>query len=92
MGLEWMAWTLPTGIFFGVIALSLVFLIFLEAKVPTKKVKGLLPMATTRGEKFFISLLGSAFIMMGVLGLTTLSPIIGATLCIVYFLFIFLVG
>ena len=92
MSLEWMAWTLPTGIFFGVIALSLVFLIFLETKVPTKKMKGLLPMATTRGEKFFISLLGSAFIMMGVLGLTTFSPIIGAGLCIVYFLFIFLVG
>ena len=92
MSLEWMAWTLPTGIFFGLIGLSLVCLTVLEVKVPTKKVKGLLPMATTRGDKFFISLLGSAFIMMAVLGLTTLSPIIGASVCLAFFLFIFLVG
>ena len=78
LSLEWMAWTFPTAVFFGLIFFSLFCLTILEVRLPTKKAKGFLPMKTTRGERFFISLLASAFIMMIFLGLTGLSPIVGA--------------
>ena len=68
--MNWMAWTLPTGLFFTAIACALVFLIVLELKKPTALVKGWLPMATTRGDRFFVSLLGAAFIHLLWLGLT----------------------
>ena len=54
--MNWMAWTLPTGLFFAAIASALSFLIALELKKPTTLAKGWLPMATTRGDRFFVSL------------------------------------
>ncbi len=92
VNLEWMAWTTPTAIFFGLIFLSLICLTVLEVRVPTKKTKGFLPMKTTRGERFFISLLGSAFIMMAVLGGTTLTPGIGGVVCLVFAFFLLFWG
>jgi predicted small integral membrane protein len=68
--MNWMAWTLPTGLFFATIASALSFLIALELKKPTTLAKGWLPMATTRGDRFFVSLLGAAFIHLLWLGLT----------------------
>jgi predicted small integral membrane protein len=92
MGLEWMAWTVPTALFFILIGFSIVCLTVMEVRLPSKKVKGILPMATTRGERFFISLLGSAFIMMAVLGLTTLSPWTGLFICLFYAFIVFIWG
>jgi len=92
MSLEWMAWTVPTALFFSLIGFSIVFLTVMEIRLPSKKAKGILPMATTRGERFFISLLGSAFIMMAVLGLTTLSPWTGLFICLSYAFIIFIWG
>lgn len=62
MVLEWMAWTLPTALFFAAVALALLALTVLELKYPTRLRRGLLPLATTRGDRFFISLLLAAFI------------------------------
>jgi predicted small integral membrane protein len=59
MGLTWMAWTWQTATFFGVIALLLVAMTAWE----------LLGIETTRGDRLFISLLGSAFIHLAWLGL-----------------------
>ena len=92
LSLEWMAWTTPTAVFFGLIFLSLFCLTLLEVRFPTKKVKGFLPMKTTRGERFFISLLGSAFIMMVFLGLTSLSPLVGGVACLVFSFFLLFWG
>ncbi|EED33408.1 hypothetical protein NOR53_930 [gamma proteobacterium NOR5-3] len=64
-----MAWTLPTAIFFTAIGLALVGLTVLEVYRPTERVRGFLPMATTRGDRFFISLLSAAFIHLLWLGL-----------------------
>jgi glycerol transport system permease protein len=63
-----MAWTLPTAVFFAAIASALLVLIALELKRPTLTSRGWLPMATTRGDRFFISLLGAAFIHLLWLG------------------------
>jgi predicted small integral membrane protein len=60
--MSWMAWTSVTATFFSVIAGILVVMTILEIKVPSIEKKGFLPMATTRGDKLFISLLSSAYI------------------------------
>lgn len=67
----WMAWTLPTAIFFWVIAGLLITMTILAIQFPETPRIGLLRIETTRGDRLFISLLGSAFICLiwlGVLG------------------------
>jgi predicted small integral membrane protein len=73
MDLEWMAWTLPTAVFFGVIGLMLVVMTIWELVSPTIPRRGFLPLTTTRGDRLFIGLLGSAYIMLAWVGLTELS-------------------
>ena len=77
---EWMAWTLPVAVFFSAIALLLAGMTLWEIKSPTVLRKGWLPIATTRGDRLFIGLLGAAYVnlafvavserMIGWLGLT----------------------
>ena len=62
MTLEWMAWTLPTALFFAVIAATLVGMTIWQAVTPSVERRGFLPIATTRGDRLFIGLLGSAYI------------------------------
>ena len=64
-----MAWTTPTALFFSSIAAALIFMTVLELRSPTEQRRGFLPLATTRGDRFFISLLSAAFIHLLVLGL-----------------------
>jgi predicted small integral membrane protein len=64
MSLAWMAWTPQTEIFFAFIALSLVVLTLLAVYRPEAPRKGILGFPTTRGDRFFVSLLGSAFILI----------------------------
>jgi predicted small integral membrane protein len=70
MNFQWMAWTLPTALFFIGIASMLVLMTVWELVSPTVEAKGLLPMRTTRGDRLFIGLLGSAFIHLGWLAAT----------------------
>ncbi|MEM7097990.1 MAG: DUF2160 domain-containing protein [Pseudomonadota bacterium] len=67
--MSWMAWTWPTGAFFICIGLALLIMTIWELYKPTRLVRGFLPMATTRGDRFFISLLSAAFIHLAWLGL-----------------------
>ena len=55
-----------------------------EVLSPTPLRRGFLPMATTRGDRFFISLLGAAFVHMGWLALTdvTLWAALGVSLVV----------
>ena len=63
MGLSWMAWTWPTAAFFIFILLSLTAMVIWERYVPGGSPRrGVLGLDTTRGDRLFISLLGSAFI------------------------------
>lgn len=78
MGLAWMAWTWPTAVFFVCVALALTALTVLELRFPTRLRQGLLPIATTRGDRFFISLLTAAFVHVLWLALTDL-PVPWAT-------------
>jgi predicted small integral membrane protein len=65
MDLEWMAWTLPTAIFFMAIFLILVAMTLAEIRWPTVPRRGLIPMVTTRGDRLFLSLILAAFIHLG---------------------------
>jgi predicted small integral membrane protein len=66
MDLTWMAWTWPTAAFFGFIVLALAGMTIWERFSPGGGPRrGLLGLDTTRGDRLFISLLGSAFIHLG---------------------------
>lgn len=71
--MSWMVWTVPTAIFFSSIAAMLAGMTIWEILSPTIERKGFLPIATTRGDRLFISLLSAAFIHLGVIGFTSLS-------------------
>ncbi len=70
--LAWMAWTGPTAIFFAAIALILLGMTVWQILSPSVERRGLLPMPTTRGDRLFIGLLGSAFIHLGWMAATGL--------------------
>ncbi|MBM3650319.1 MAG: hypothetical protein FJX11_21285 [Alphaproteobacteria bacterium] len=78
MALSWMAWTWETAAFFAIIAGLLVVMALWEWRRPGgAQRRGILGLDTTRGDRLFISLLGSAFIHLGWLGLLG-EPLWGA--------------
>ena len=67
---SWMAWTLPTTLFFVAIAALLVGMGIWEYFSPGGHPRvGILHFETTRGDRLFVSLLGAAFIHLAWLGL-----------------------
>ena len=64
----WMAWTFPTALFFWCIASILALFTILAIRFPETPRKGILRIETTRGDRLFITLLGSAFIHLATLG------------------------
>jgi len=68
--LDWMVWTTPVAVFFSVIVLMLIGMTIWEIQSPTPQRKGFLPMATTRGDRLFIGLLGAAYINLAFVGLS----------------------
>ena len=88
--LSWMAWTPPTAYFFMFIASALIAMTLWEIVVPGGDPRrGILGLDTTRGDRLFISLLGSAFIHLAWLAFfgPYLWPAVGASL--VYALCVF---
>jgi predicted small integral membrane protein len=70
--ISWMAWTWPTACFFGFILLCLIGMSVWEKAVPGGGPRhGILGLDTTRGDRLFISLLGSAFIFLAWIGLVS---------------------
>jgi predicted small integral membrane protein len=57
-----MAWTPQTAAFFAGIGIALCIMTVWELLSPTRSERGFLPIATTRGDRFFISLLSAAFL------------------------------
>jgi predicted small integral membrane protein len=58
----WMAWTFPVALFFFIIASLLILFTLLAIRYPETPRRGILRLETTRGDRLFITLLGSAFI------------------------------
>ncbi len=90
MGLSWMAWTWPTAAFFIFIALAISTMGLWEYKSPGGNPRrGVFGLDTTRGDRLFISLLGSAFIFLAWLGLYG-TPLWGAlAIAIAWMVFVF---
>jgi predicted small integral membrane protein len=59
-----MAWTWQTAIFFVFIGLALLILTLLAIYRPETPRKGILGFETTRGDRFFVTMIGSAFIFI----------------------------
>ena len=68
--LQWMDWTVPTAIFFVVIALMLVSMTVWQVVAPSPERRGFLPIPTTPGDRLFVGLLVSAYIQLAWIGLT----------------------
>ena len=61
----WMAWSFPVALFFLVIAALLALMTFLAIRRPETPRVGVLRIETTRGDRLFVTLLGSAFLCLG---------------------------
>ncbi len=67
--LGWMAWTWPTALVFIGIFSAVATLIVVEIRHPGgAERKGVFGLVTTRGDRLFITLLGSAYIFLFWLG------------------------
>ena len=60
--IAWMAWTLPTAIFFALLACTLATMTWLAVAYPEAERVGILRIPTTRGDRLFISLIMAAVI------------------------------
>ena len=60
--IAWMAWTLPTAIFFVMLSLTLGVMTWLAVSYPEAERIGILRIPTTRGDRLFISLVLAAVI------------------------------
>ncbi len=90
MDLTWMAWTWPTAAFFLFIALALTGMMVWEWRVPGGGPRrGVLGLNTTRGDRLFISLLGSAYIQLAWLALLGPPLWVAVVLCLIYALAVF---
>ena len=87
---SWMAWTWPTAAFFMFILLCLVTMSVWEYFSPGGAPRnGVLGLDTTRGDRLFISLLGSAFIFLAWLGFVGTPLMIPLGIAIVFAIAVF---
>ena len=76
--LAWMAWTLPTAIFFVLLAATLCVMTWLAIAYPEAERVGILRIPTTRGDRLFISLVLAAVIHLlwiGFVGIDTVATL-----------------
>ncbi len=90
MDFSWMAWTTPTAAFFASIAGLIAGMCVWEYVSPGGNPRvGILRLTTTRGDRLFISLLGSAFISLGWLGWMDFSLWWSLLLCAFFSVLVF---
>jgi predicted small integral membrane protein len=76
--IAWMAWTLPTAIFFALLASTLATMTWLAAVRPEAERIGVLRIPTTRGDRLFLSLILTAIIHLlwiGLVGTDTIATL-----------------
>ena len=74
--IAWMAWTLPTAIFFALLAATLGVMTWLALAYPEAERVGLLRIPTTRGDRLFISLIMAAIIHLLWIGLVGTDTVV----------------
>ena len=73
--IAWMAWTLPTAIFFVMLSMTLAIMTWLAVVYPEAERVGILRIPTTRGDRLFISLIMTAAIHLLWIGFIGTDPI-----------------
>jgi len=76
--IAWMAWTPPTAIFFVLLSATLAVMTWLAVAYPEAERVGILRIATTRGDRLFISLIMTAVIHLlwiGLVGTDTIATL-----------------
>jgi len=76
--IAWMAWTLPTAIFFALLASTLAVMTWLGVAFPEAERVGILRIPTTRGDRLFVSLILTAVIHLlwiGLVGTDTIATL-----------------
>jgi len=76
--IAWMAWTLPTAIFFVLLSATLAVMTGLAVAYPEAERVGILRIPTTRGDRLFISLIMTAVIHLlwiGLVGIDTIATL-----------------
>ena len=76
--IAWMAWTLPTLIFFVLLACTLAVMTWLAVAYPEAERVGILRIPTTRGDRLFSSLITAAVIHLlwiGLVGVDTIATL-----------------
>ncbi len=61
---SWMQWTLPSAIGFGFILFVIAVVNIIDVYRPGYPRKGFMPMPTTRGDRVFLTLIGSILIFL----------------------------
>lgn len=91
MDLTWMAWTWETAAFFAFVFGAIAAMGLMELRWPGGSPRrGILGLETTRGDRLFITLLGSAYVFLGWVGLMG-TPLWGAlALMLAWAAFVFL--
>ena len=74
--IAWMAWTLPTAIFFVALACTLAVMTWLAAAYPEAERVGILRIPTTRGDRLFISLVLAAVIHLLWIAFVGIDPLL----------------
>jgi predicted small integral membrane protein len=88
--ISWMAWTWPTAAFFLFILLCLIGMSVWELSSPGgDRRRGVLGLDTTRGDRLFISLLGSAYILLAWLGLLGQPLWVPLSICVLFAIAVF---
>lgn len=87
--LDWMAWTIPTALVFVFVFGCIALLAVLELRTPGGDARqGILGIETTRGDRLFISILGTVFIMLAWLGLYGVPLWGGLIVSIIWWIFV----
>ena len=76
--IAWMAWTLPTAIFFVLLSSTLGVMTWLAVTYPEAERVGILRIPTTRGDRLFIALIMTAVIHLlwiGLVGTDTIATL-----------------
>ena len=76
--IAWMAWTVPTAIFFALLATTLAVMTWLAVAYPEAERVGILRIPTTRGDRLFIALVLTAVIHLlwiGLVGTDTIATL-----------------
>ena len=73
--IAWMAWTVPTAIFFVLLSMTLAVMTWLAVAYPEAERVGVLRIPTTRGDRLFLSLVLAAVIHLAWIGFFGAAPI-----------------